>query len=304
MKNCYQVSLPKDPNALREYVVACDQRFQEEMNEVVEQVVATKELRLLGLTGPTCSGKTTAAKKLTASLEAHGHRVHVISIDDFYYNTEYLRTRPGISQDVEIDYDSEDTIDAELLAETAERLMRGIPTKMPRFNFRTGQREDGLTLSPMADDVFLFEGIQVLYPKINRILDGESYRSIYISPEKGIEIGGECFVPNEIRLMRRLVRDLRYRESNAEFTFFLWDSVRKNEEKSIFPNTNSCHYFINSTMPYEIGMLKPYLEEMLPAVRRENRYWESAQSILRKLQNIQVVPSEYITQNSLYKEFI
>lgn len=305
MEKCYRVTVPKEEQALAAYVAECDRVFEQELDEVVEQVAATKGLRMLGLTGPTCSGKTTAAKKLTQCLESHGRRVHVISIDDFYYETDYLRKRPGIAADVKIDFDSEDTIDAALLEKNAERLLSGLPTKMPRFNFRTGQREDGLTIDPSPDDVFLFEGIQVLYPKVRKILCKDaSYRCIYISPEYGIEIEGEVFEPNEIRLMRRLVRDQLYRASNATFTFFLWDSVRVNEEKSIFPNQNTCHHFINSTMPYEIGMLKPYLESMLPTVAREDEHWETAQKLLKKMEHIAPVSSNYISENSLYKEFI
>lgn len=303
-KNFYQVNVPNDPAALRAYVHECDRTFESEMDDVVEAVAALPKLKLLGLTGPTCSGKTTTAKKLTQCLESHGHRVHVISIDDFYFDSEYLRNRPGRNADLKIDYDSEDTIDTELLKEKTAQLLAGNPTKMPRFNFRTGQREDGLTINPTPSDVFLFEGIQVLYPKIHAILQGESYRCIYISPEYGITVAGESFEPNEIRLMRRLVRDQRYRAANAEFTFFLWESVRHNEELSIFPNTASCHYFINSTMPYEIGMLKPYLEQMLPTVPKENAHYKAAQTLLKKLENIALVPSDYMTENSLYKEFI
>jgi len=302
--NFYQVAVPNDPDALREYVHECDRAFEAEMDDVVEQVATLPGLKLLGLTGPTCSGKTTTAKKLTQCLESHGHRVHVISIDDFYFDSEYLRNRPDRDADLKIDYDSEETIDADLLKEKTAQLLAGNPTKMPRFNFRTGQREDGITINPTSSDVFLFEGIQVLYPKVNAILRGESYRCIYISPEYGIKIAGETFEPNEIRLMRRLVRDQRYRAANAEFTFFLWDSVRHNEELSIFPNTASCHYFINSTMPYEIGMLKPYLEQMLPTVSSENEHFGAAQALLKKLEKIEVVPSDYMTENSLYKEFI
>ncbi len=304
MEKCYHVTVPTEAEALHAYVMECDRRFENEMDDVVERVASMPDLGLLGLTGPTCSGKTTTAKKLTKCLEAHGHRVHVISIDDFYFDTEYLRNRPGIGADVKIDFDSEDTIDTELLAEKTASLLQGLPTKMPRFNFRTGQREDGLTIDPAPEDVFLFEGIQVLYPKVHQILQGEFYRCIYISPEYGIEIKGEVFEPNEIRLMRRLVRDQLYRASDAEFTFFLWDSVRVNEEKSIFPNTHTCHYFINSTMPYEIGMLKPYLERMLPTLPRENEHWDEAQRLLKKLEKIEPVPSQYIAPNSLYKEFI
>lgn len=304
MEKCYDVILPTDPKALREYVEHCDRDFEAAMDDVVEEVGKIKDLRMIGLTGPTCSGKTTAAKKLTACLEAHGHRVHVISIDDFYYDSEYLRSRPRADTDAAIDYDSEETIDVKLLSQTAESLLSGLPTKMPRFNFRTGQREDGLTVDPEEDDVFLFEGIQVLYPSVDKILQGESYRSIYISPEYAIRIDGKLFEPNEIRLMRRLVRDQLHRGSNAEFTYYLWESVRRNEEQSIFPNLSACHYFINSTMPYEIGMLKPFLLEMLPTVSKENKHRKDAEALLEKIDTIATVPHEYITPTSLYKEFI
>lgn len=304
MNNCYQVTLPRDPEELKKFVHACDQRFEAEMDDVAESLAATPELRLLGLTGPTCSGKTTAAKKMVESLEEHGHRVHVISIDDFYYDSEYLRNRPDVDPDFEIDYDSEETIDVDLLCEKTRQLLAGKTTTMPRFNFKTGHRETGVTITPAPSDIFLFEGIQVPYPKVNAILSGDSYRSIYISPAKSIELDGKLFEPNTIRLMRRLVRDSRHRNSTASFTLYLWESVRKNEEKNIFPNVGVCHYRINSTMPYELGMLKPYLDELLPTVPRDHEDWAIADELSRKLCGIEPVPADYMTENSLYKEFI
>lgn len=274
------------------------------MDGVVEAVAATPALRFLGLTGPTCAGKTTAAKKLTACLEEHGHRVHVVSIDDFYFDKSVLQLRAENDPDIEIDYDSEETIDIALLEEKTESLLCGRETKMPRFDFRSGMRTEGLTLSPTPDDVFLFEGIQILYPKVDRILHGDAYRSIYICPASAIDVGGECFLPNEIRLMRRLVRDYRYRASAPAFTLYLWQSVRENEEKNIFPNKDTCHAYIDSTMPYEIGMLKPYLEEILPTVPAESPFYGQAQGLLGRLRSIVEIPSAYMTQNSLYKEFI
>lgn len=289
---------------MRTWVERCDKDFEAEMDAVVQRIAVTPHLRLLGLTGPTCAGKTTAAKKLTDCLEEHGHRVHVISIDDFYYDKQFLERRAEADPNIEIDYDSEDTIDIALLSEKAESLLEGRKTRMPRFDFRSGLRVEGVTLSPRPEDVFLFEGIQILYPKVNQILNGASYRSIYICPTSSIEVGGERFEPNEIRLMRRLVRDYRYRASDPTFTFYLWQSVRANEEKNIFPNAASCHAFIDSTMPYEIGMLKPYLCEILPTVPQDSPYDATARKLLAKLGNVFPVSSEYMTENSLYKEFI
>ncbi|MBQ9759892.1 MAG: hypothetical protein IJW16_00930 [Clostridia bacterium] len=304
MKQFYKVKNLKSQDEARKFVTYWDLDLEERMINTARAISKIRDLRFLGLTGPTCSGKTTAAKKLTDYLERHGHRVHVISLDDFYFEKEYLQDRADADPNIEIDYDSEDTIDMGLFAEKIESLMRNDPTELPRFDFKSGLRVKGETIDPDPSDVFLVEGIQVLYPRVNEILRRATYRNIYIYPESAIEIAGQMFVPNEIRLMRRLVRDYHFRASVPEFTFYLWQSVRANEEKSIFPYADSCDYFIDSTMPYEIGMLKPYLEDILAKMSRENAFWKDAEALLDKLGEIKPVSGAYITENSLYKEFI
>ena len=299
------VILPQDKAALCEFVRTCDADFEARMNRVVESIAARKDLKIVGLTGPTCSGKTTTAKKLTECLLAHGHRVHTVSLDDFYYDKEFLHRRADENPNIEIDYDSEETLDCELLAEKVESLWRGEPTDMPRFDFESGLRVDGGRVDPEPGDVFLFEGIQLLYPKVNAILSRYgSYRNIYISPETAIAMGDRIFEPNRIRLLRRVVRDFHRRASAPAFTLYLWESVRANEEQSIFPNAHQCHEFIDSTMPYEIGMLRPYLETILAQVPKDDKYFGVAQEILASVRGIESVSADYITENSLYKEFI
>ena len=303
--NCIKIERQGSLEKQRAFVEREDARLEKEMLEVARRVSRAPKLKLLGLTGPTCSGKTTAANKLTDYLERHGHRVHVISIDDFYYDIEILHQKADADPDVEIDYDSEDTIDVSLLAEKAESLLSCKTTEMPKFDFKTGKRTQGQTITPTSSEVFLFEGIQTLYPKVNAILESDAYQSIYISPASALSVDGTVFEPNEIRLMRRLVRDFRYRASEPTFTFYLWQSVRANEEKSIFPNANRCHHFIDSTMPYELGMLKTYLEELLLRVtKQDGSSYQSAQDILHKLAVVEEIPSAYMTAHSLYKEFI
>ena len=299
------VTLPRTEAALCDFVKACDADFEARMDRVVESIAARKDLKIVGLTGPTCAGKTTTAKKLTACLQAHGHRVHTVSLDDFYYDKEFLHRRAEEDPDIEIDYDSEETLDCELLAQKVESLWRGEPTDMPRFDFESGLRVDGGRVDPEPGDVFLFEGIQLLYPKVNAILSRYgSYRNIYICPETAIVMGDRKFEPNRIRLLRRVVRDFHRRASSPAFTLYLWESVRANEEKNIFPNAHLCHEFIDSTMPYEIGMLKPHLQRILSEVSKNSPYYAKAQAILKKISGATFVPSEYMTKNSLYKEFI
>ena len=298
------VGLFDQENDKQQFVTECDRRLEDRMETAVKKLTSTSDLRLFGLTGPTCSGKTTAARKLTDYLEDHGMTVHIISIDDFFYDKEYLHRRAHQSSDIEIDYDSEETIDMELLEEKTESLLSFRKTLLPHFDFQSGLRKEGECILPSEKDVFLFEGIQVLYPKVEAILNRYHARNLAIFPSSQLMIDGVMFEPNEIRLYRRLVRDFRYRSASAEFTFYLWKSVRENEEKNIFPNIHRCCAEIDSTMAYEIGMLKPYLQPLLQQIAPQNLYFESAQQILDKIERIQPISDQYLTEKSLYKEFI
>lgn len=301
----YTVPPLKTDAARRQFVKECDLLLEQRMQDAIRSLEALEDLRFFGLTGPTCSGKTTAAFTITRLLEARGRAVHVISLDDFYYDKEYLHRRAEADPDIEIDYDSEQTIDVSLLSEQAENLYRGLETHIPHFDFKSGMRKGEAVIRPKENDVFLFEGIQTLYPNVSAILDRHhTYRSLAICPTSSIEVGGSLFEPNEIRLYRRLVRDFRHRATSPEFTFYLWQSVRANEEKNIFPNLGTCHATIDSALPYEIGMLKPYLVPLLQAIPSENAFYGTAQGILKKLAYVQPIPSAYMTEQSLYKEFI
>ncbi len=285
-------------------VWAEDQRFDRDTERIALELLKIPELHFIGLTGPTCSGKTTAAKKLTETLAAHGRRLHVISLDDFYFEKEYLHElarKKGLDR---LDYDSEETIDIALFAHCAADLLAGRETTLPRFNFRTGDREVGETIKPTDGDLFLFEGIQILYPKVRAILEGDAYRSIYIAPLSAIETNGRVVEPNELRLMRRLVRDYHFRGTTPEFTLYLWQGVRENEELNIFPYVHLCHFRLNSTMRYELGVLKGEMEKILQVSPVGGEHAAHARDILDTLKNVERVPTVYISENSIYKEFV
>lgn len=294
-----------DEEELKHMVEKCDQHLEVLIDNAIGRIEEVPGLRLFGLTGPTCSGKTTAARKITEHLEKRGLCVHVISVDDFYFDKEYLHKRAAENPNIEIDYDSEETIDIDLLADVTERLLACKKTQLPKFEFGPGTRGKGQCILPKKNDVFLFEGIQILYPKVNEILNtGHTYRSLSVCPMSSIEVGGEVFQPNEIRLCRRIVRDYYRRSTAPAFTFYLWKSVRANEEKNIFPNMHLCHAEIDSTMPYEMGMLKPYLLPLLRQIPKNDPSAAEAERLLQKMRNIQPISASYMTENSLYKEFI
>ena len=304
MKKHYEIKSNLSQDEIMQLISQGEHFFQSQLEEISESLLEQQDLHFFGLTGPTCSGKTTSANLLTDFLESRGKQIHVISIDDFYYDKPHLLEMTRKKGETKLDYDSEETIDISLLESCVESLRAGKQTRLPKFNFTTGLREAGEEILPCAKDIFLFEGIQVLYPGVDRILRSAQYQSIHIAPQSTIEIGGEIFEPNEIRLMRRLVRDYHFRNAEPEFTFTIWQSVRDNEEKLIFPNVHLCDYKIDSTMPYEIGILKPFLEKILPKVAMDPVHGSQASAILTELKGVQSLSADLIPPNSLYKEFI
>lgn len=291
----------------KDFVQECDRAFFERLSDVCEQIVEN-DLSVIGLTGPSCSGKTTMANILTERLEKSGKQVHVISLDDFFYEVDVLHR---MSEDGEIDYDSPDTIDIPTLTSTVEAIFRYGQVVLPRFDFLTGKREKGETICAGPDDRFIFEGIQVLYPEVSQLLSRyDSYKCIYIAPKSEIQVGGRVFEPNHIRLLRRLVRDFNFRGASADFSLYLWESVRKNEEKNIFPHIEKCDYFIDSTLGYDINMLAPYLKRILsmPHSGRgaisEEEYRRTADEILAQISEVCHMEKSYLADGSLYREFI
>lgn len=289
---------------LKSRIFEADTAFERTLFQIANRLCNKKDLSLIGLTGPTCSGKTTAARMLTDRFLQNGRTIHVISIDDFYYEKKYLLTLSEKNGFDGLDYDSEKTLDTDLLQTCLSSLIAGKPTILPHFNFFTGLRERGVRLIPQKGELFLLEGIQILYPAVNSILQQAPYYSIAIYPQSSITVGGKTFLPNEIRLLRRLVRDVIYRGSGASFTFSLWKNVRSNEDKNIFPYLENCDETVDSTMPYEIGILKPYLLKILSEVDSDDHFYRQAQKIRSALQNVESVNSDFISPNSLYREFI
>ena len=297
---------------IKEYIHKCDADFRERLYDVADAVSRSfdetdkdeKPIRIVCLSGPTCSGKTTAAQMIAERLKLCGKRLHIISIDDFYFDREYLHKLSEYKGIDGIDYDSIDTIDLPALERFVSEALSGESAEYPSFNFKTGNRDGYKTIASGENDVFLFEGIQAIYPEVCELFEPHGFVSIYIAPQTPIAHGETVFLPDEIRFMRRIVRDNNFRNSSAEFTMHLWESVRRNEEKHIFPYVNGCKYRIDSTHMYEIGVLKPYLERLLSTVSTDSEYYGEATAMLKKISNVEKIDSRLIDEASLYKEFV
>ena len=291
---------------VQKWIDACETEFSNRLNELATNLLRCDGIRILRLSGPTCSGKTTLANLLKARFSEAGKRLHLISIDDFFYDKSFLHQKAGTQTVEALDYDSAATIDWEELSRFIREIFAEQESHCPIFSFHEGERIGYRAVSSREEDIFLFEGIQAFYPEFTACLKETDHESIgvYIAPIRSLSVGNEVIEPNELRLMRRLVRDYNFRNSSPEHTFGLWAGVRRNEENNIFPHAIQSQYQIDSTMPYELGVLKPYLERILPEIPKESPYWDMAEKILALMRNVAPISSEMISEQSLYREFI
>ena len=288
----------------REFIENCDKKFDEALSLAAHRVFSGEE-KIIGLTGPTCSGKTTAAKKLKSTVEEMGKKMQVISLDDFFKDEFSKQKIDRNTSDADgLDFDSPDTMDMPLLSEFVHDLFSKGRAMKPTFDFKTGTRPEYNEIVRHEDDVFVFEGIQVLYPEVVKLLGSKGSKTLFVCPQSAIKIGERVFEPNEIRLLRRIVRDKNFRDTNANFTMSLWESVRRNEENNIFPNVGENCVIVDTTQAYEINILKPYLLTDLEIITPDSKHYETRMQIEEKLRGIGDADSAFIGKNSLYKEFV
>ncbi len=302
---------PADGVAL---VKASEVAFDAQLDEAAAAIVSDcveHGVRILRLSGPTCAGKTTTAAKLTAVLEAAGRVVYPVSLDDFFYDRAVLLAMAEESESGELDYDSVKTLDLPTLSACVHALVETGRADIPVFDFisgdRVGSRE--LVVPDGVEPVFLFEGIQAVYPEVAALFDGIPQRSIFIHVLRPTTVyddeGNErIFEPDVIRLYRRLVRDEAKRGTCPDFTLELWRSVRANEIRSILPYADSCDYGIDSNMAFDIHMLAPHLRRIFREKPCDGPEVATAAEILDSLAGIEPIPDDCIADNSLYHEFI
>ena len=176
--------------------------------------------------------------------------------------------------------------------------------EVPTYDFKLGTRGEPKFIPVDDRDIFIFEGIQVFYPNVYSLLNAYPTTSVFINAMKLLQTGNRSFPCIDLRLYRRIVRDFYRREAAPEFTFDLWKTVRNNEDKNIFPYIHQAKISINSTMAYELGMLKPYLDHILPLVPKNSEHYYTAQDILASISDFSPISKDYLSPDSLFHEFV
>lgn len=288
----------------KNYVRACDADFDGRLDAVVKQICGLEGLRYLTLSGPTCSGKTTASKKLISEFAERGRAVKIISLDNFFRDRSVLVSEAEKSG-TGLDFDSEKALDLDVLAAFMKDLQAGREVNVPSFDFNEGRCVGYEKLKRRDGEIIIFEGIQAIYPAFTSLLDDKAHTAkVYITPLAGLQIGDKLIPRREIRLWRRLVRDYRYRSASPEFTFMLWETVTDNEDKNILPYEKDSDFIIDSILGYEPGMLKRELVNILTPIKPDSRYYGKSRQILADLEGVDDIDESYLSDISLYHEFI
>ena len=275
---------------------------EEAQQKIAEQIAERKQVKFVLIAGPSSSGKTTFCNRLSIQLSAHGLTPHPISLDNYYVN------RVDTPRDENGDYDFEclEALDIELLNRDMTALLNGERVELPYFNFKTGKREyKGNFIQMKEIDVLVLEGIHGLNEKLTWSLPSESKFRIYISALTQINVDEHNRIPTtDGRLIRRMVRDSRTRATSAKETIAMWPSVRRGEDRNIFPNQEKADVMFNSALVYELSVLKLYAEPLLFQIEEGEPEYQEAKRLLKFLDYFVGVPIEDIPKNSILREFV
>lgn len=287
---------------MREVVLVQEAYQERKIGEIASQIAGSQKNKFVLIAGPSSSGKTTFSHRLSIQLRANGLKPHPIAVDNYFVDREHTPR----DKDGNYNFECLEAIDIDKFNEDMRNLIAGEKVYLPVFNFKTGKRDYERTPKKLGEnDILVIEGIHCLNPKLTEMLDDENKFRIYISALTQINIDEHNRIPStDGRLIRRLVRDARTRGSSAMRTIGMWASVRRGEEENIFPYQEEADVMFNSSLLYELAVLKQYVEPLLFAVERDSEEYLEAKRLLKFFDYFVGIGSEYVPTNSLLREFI
>lgn len=286
----------------QEIILTQEALFEERIAQLAEAVLKAEDKKFIMIAGPSSSGKTTFSHRLSIQLSAKGLKPHPFPLDDYYVD----RDKCPRDENGELDLECLEALDVELFNHDMKELLSGKRVSLPTFNFKTGRREYKDKIMQLGpEDVLVIEGIHGLNDKLSHSLPVESKFKIYISALTQLNIDEHnCLPTTDGRIIRRIVRDARTRGTSAKDTIAMWDSVRRGEERYIFPFQEGADMMFNSALIYELAVLKMYAEPLLFAIDKECPEYLEAKRLLKFLDYFLPMPGDGISQNSILREFI
>lgn len=275
---------------------------EKKISRIADEIASRRDVRLVLLAGPSSSGKTTTCKRLSIQLLANGIKPLQVSLDDYFVDREHTPK----DDSGEYDYESVYALNLELINEQFNALFRGEEVELPKYNFQTGMSEkSGKRLRMDENNVLVVEGIHALNPVLTaQVPDRQKFR-VYVSALTTILLDDHNYIPTtDNRLLRRIIRDYKYRGVGARETIRRWPSVRKGESKWIFPFQENADAVFNSAMLFEIAVIRQQAEPLLQMVPESCEEHSEAYRLLKFLRYFRPIPNDDIPPTSLLREFL
>ena len=276
--------------------------YDDQLSSIAHEIEKDKNnIKIVLLAGPTSSGKTTTAKKLSIYLRSKGLFTHPLSIDDYFVERE----KTPKDENGEYDFESLKSVDTELFNEHLTRLLNNEEVLLPTYNFIKGKKEFNKTLKLGKKDIIVIEGLHALNPELTASIPRKNKYKILIAPLTQINLDDHNYVhSSDIRKLRRIIRDSRTRGKTADVTLKMWKKIKDGENNNIFPFQNDTDYIVNSSLIYEVCVLKTYVEPLLFNVNEDDPIYPEALRLINFLRNFLPMPSDLIPPDSVIREFI
>lgn len=287
---------------MREVVLVQEAYQEKQIAEIAKQIAERRDTKFVLIAGPSSSGKTTFSHRLSIQLRTNGMIPHPIGVDNYFVDREHTPR----DEDGNYNFECIEAIDADSFNADMRALLAGQEVCLPTFNFKTGSRSYGSRPKRLGkNDILVIEGIHCLNPKLTEQLVDVNKFKIYISALTQVNIDEHNLIPSrEGRLIRRIVRDARTRGASARDTIGMWPSVRRGEEAYIFPFQDEADVMFNSSLPYELAVLKQYVEPLLFGIEKECPEYVEAKKLLKFFDYFVGINSDYVPGTSLLREFI
>ena len=291
-----------DANHATDIINISEALQEKKIAKIAEEIASRKGVKLVLLAGPSSSGKTTSCKRLSIQLAVNGLKPLQISLDDYFVDRE--KTPKDASG--EYDYESIYALDLDLINEQFNALFRGEEVELPKYDFQSGKsKKSGNKLKMNDNNVLVVEGIHALNPELTAHIPQEQIFRVYASALTTILLDNHNYIPTtDNRLLRRIIRDYKYRGVSAQETIHRWPSVRAGENKWIFPFQENADAMLNTAMLYELAVIKTQAEPLLQQVPENCEEYAEAYRLLKFLKYFKGIPYNNLPPTSLLREFL
>lgn len=302
MNTVFKLNRAIEQNKIKDVIMLDEALHEKKIANMADEIARKRDVKMVLIAGPSSSGKTTFAQRLGIQLRLNGIKPVTISVDNYFVERE------NNPKDENGDYDFEciEAIDLELFNNHLTKLLQGEEIEMPEFDFHTGTKKyNGNKLKLGEDEILVIEGIHCLNDKLTSKIPKEQKYKIYISALTVLNMDRfNRISTTDTRLIRRIVRDYQFRGYSAKHTIGTWANVNRGEDKNIFPYQEQSDSIFNTSLIYELSVLKGFVMPLLEEITNDLPEYAEARRLINMLRYIREIPSEYVPTNSLLKEFI